>query len=314
MKEISTDGNVQTIADLLPKSFPIFYAVAPDIMRLLLNPVLDYALTWPADFGFHDLGKHYPNATGETVAAEEALIVDQTAVMHWMVYAYQKASGDTEYAKPYIGVLQKFADYLVDNGLYVSNQSSSVDSIGPTPNQTVLAMYSAIALTSFGATTGMDNYTAVGKHFADIILQQGVNGSHITANFGDPASSWISTYPMGFDMMLGLNTFNATTYKMQSDWYATLTSTYGIPFFSGVDYAVGDLIPWCAVTSTEEVRDALIGGIHAFLTDGMNNSPGPTRWYVTGSNPAPGTWPEQSSIDKPTAGAYWILVGANLYQ
>lgn len=311
MKEISTDGNVQTIADLLPKSFPIFYAIAPDIMRLLLNPVLDYALTWTADFGFHDLGKHYPNATGETVASQEALIVDQTAVMHWMVYAYQKATGDTEYAKPYMGVLQRFADYLVDNGLYVSKQSSSVDSIGPTANQTVLAMYSAIALTSFGAMTGMHNYTAVGRHFADVIVQEGVNGSHVTAHFGDPASSWISTYPMGFDMMLGLDTFNATTYKMQSDWYAGEISTYGMPFFSGVTYAVGDLIPWCAVTSSDEVRDGLINGMHAFLTDGLNNSPGPTRWYVTG--PAAGTWPGTSSIDKPTAGAYWILVGANMY-
>ena len=135
MKEISTDGNVQTIADLLPKAFPIFYAIAPDIMRLLLNPVLDYALTWPADFGFHDLGKHYPNATGENGCLTEALTVDQTAVMHWMVYAYQKASGDTTYAKPYTAVLQKFADYLVDNGLYVSKQSSAVDSIGPLPTK-----------------------------------------------------------------------------------------------------------------------------------------------------------------------------------
>ena len=175
-------------------------------------------------------------------------------------------------------------------------------------------MYSAIALTSFGTMTGMDNYTAVGRHFADVIMQQGVNGSHVTAHFGDPASSWISTYPMGFDKMLGLDTFNATSYKLQSDWYATVTSTYGMPFFSDVQYAVGDLIPWCAVTSSDAVRDALIGGIHAFLTDGKNNEPGPTRWYVTGSNPAPGTWPGTSSINKPTAGAYWMLVAANMYQ
>lgn len=110
MKEISTDGNVQTTADLLPKAWPIFYVFCPDIMRLLLNPLLEYSLTWPADFGFHDLGKKYPNATGETAAAQEALIADQTAVMHWMAYAYQKASGDTEYIKPYLAPLQKFAE------------------------------------------------------------------------------------------------------------------------------------------------------------------------------------------------------------
>ena len=57
MKEISTDGNVQTVADLLPKAWPAFYVLAPDCMRLFLQPVLEYAVTWPAEFMFHDLGK-----------------------------------------------------------------------------------------------------------------------------------------------------------------------------------------------------------------------------------------------------------------
>ena len=57
MKEISTDGNVQTLADLLPKAWPVFYVLAPDYMRLHLEPIMEYSLTWPADFAFHDLGK-----------------------------------------------------------------------------------------------------------------------------------------------------------------------------------------------------------------------------------------------------------------
>ena len=57
MKEISTDGNVNTLADLLPKAFPAFYALAPEYMRLLLEPVMQYSLVWPADYAVHDLGK-----------------------------------------------------------------------------------------------------------------------------------------------------------------------------------------------------------------------------------------------------------------
>ena len=56
-KEISTDGNVQTVADLDPRMFPAFYALAPDYMRLMLKPLLEYSLQWPAQFAFHDLGK-----------------------------------------------------------------------------------------------------------------------------------------------------------------------------------------------------------------------------------------------------------------
>jgi hypothetical protein len=57
MKEISTDGNVQTLADLLPKAFPVFYKLAPDVLRLLLEPIMEYTSQWPANYAFHDLGK-----------------------------------------------------------------------------------------------------------------------------------------------------------------------------------------------------------------------------------------------------------------
>lgn len=57
MKEISTDGNVNTLADLVPKSIPAFYALAPTYIRLLLEPIMTYTRQWPADFAFHDLGK-----------------------------------------------------------------------------------------------------------------------------------------------------------------------------------------------------------------------------------------------------------------
>ena len=127
-----------------------------------------------------------------------------------MVYAYQRASGNTDWAKPYIPTLRKFADYLVNNGLYVAKQQSSVDSVGPTANQTVLAMYAAIGLTSFGALSGQDNYTTIGKSFVPVILDLGTGSehTHITSNYGANDSSWITTYPLAFDKMLGLDTFN----------------------------------------------------------------------------------------------------------
>lgn len=41
MKEISSDGNVNTI-DVIYPAFPIFYVMNPDYIRLLLEPVLKY--------------------------------------------------------------------------------------------------------------------------------------------------------------------------------------------------------------------------------------------------------------------------------
>ena len=229
-----------------------------------------------------------------------------------MAYSYQRASGDRDWVKPYVPALQKFADYLVNNGLYPAKQQSSVDSVGATANQTVLAMYVAIALTSFGALTGQENYTAVSKSFAPVILELGTDSidTHITANYGAPDSSWISTYPFAFDKMLALGTFNESTYLMQSNWYEGELHTYGMQFYSGVDSAVGDLLAWCAATSSYVVCNALLNGIHAFLTDGLNNKPGPMRWFVTG--PTAGEW--TSSIAKSTCGSYFMPLAVDMYQ
>ena len=232
--------------------------------------------------------------------------------MLWMVYAYQRASGDTDFVKPYMSPLRRFADYLVTDGLYPASQRSSVDSIGPTPNQTVLAIYSAIGLTAYGALTGEQNYTTVGKSFVPTILKLGLDPdkTHITAHYGDNASSWINTYPFAYDKMLALNTFNESVYELQSKWYETQLDAYGMPFFSGVNYTVGDLMAWAAATSSDHVRDALINGIHAFLNDGLNSQPGPTQWFVTGNQS--GVW--QFSIAKGNVGSYFMPSAVTRYQ
>ena len=308
-KEISTDGNVQTVADLVPRMFPAFYALAPDYMRLMLKPLLDYTQQWEAAFMFHDLGKHYPNATGESVAEQEPLIVDQTAVIHWMAYAYVHATGDSDFVKPYLPALQRFADYLVSDGLYPAKQMSAIDSIAGSANQTVLAMYSAIGLTCFGALSGQQNYTDVGKHFADVIVAQGLSsdGSHIKAHYADNDTTWITTYPFAFDKLLGLGTFNDSIYATQSKWYEGQLNDYSMQFFSDIQYTVGDLMIWAGATSSDYVKNALIDGTHHFLTNRLNDVPGPSLWYVEG--PQAGKY--RGSIAKGIVGGYFMEVAVN---
>ena len=50
IKEISSDGNVNTL-DIIFPTFPIYYVTNPDIIRLLLEPVLRYlqAGRWPRE-------------------------------------------------------------------------------------------------------------------------------------------------------------------------------------------------------------------------------------------------------------------------
>ena len=246
----------------------------------------------------------YPNATGETVAGEEQLIVDQTSVILWMAYAYQKASGNTEWIKPYVPTLQVYADYLVGNGLYPASQKSSVDAIGATANQTILAIYSAIGLTSFGALTGQANYTAKGKEFANTILKLGTSsdGTHILTHYNDSDSSWSSMYPFAWDKLIGLGTFNESTYALESAWYERELHPFGMPFYNGVNYSVSDLSLWCAATSSAEVSNALIDAVHLEYTSNLTSVPGPTQWNVVGAGI--GAWKQTKA--KAIVGSYFM--------
>jgi hypothetical protein len=65
VKEISSDGNINTI-DIIFPLFPALYVLNTEYIPLLLEPVMQYlaAGRWPQPFMIHDIGAHYPNATG----------------------------------------------------------------------------------------------------------------------------------------------------------------------------------------------------------------------------------------------------------
>ena len=61
LKEISSNGNTQTVDVIYPAS-PIFYYLNPELIRLLLEPHFETqeAGHYPNKWAIHDLGTHYP--------------------------------------------------------------------------------------------------------------------------------------------------------------------------------------------------------------------------------------------------------------
>lgn len=78
IKEISSDGNVNTV-DIIYPLFPFFYVFAPEYIKLLLDPVLQYTATgaWPHPWAIHDIGSDYPNATGHDDGNAEQMPVSR---------------------------------------------------------------------------------------------------------------------------------------------------------------------------------------------------------------------------------------------
>jgi Domain of unknown function (DUF4965)/Domain of unknown function (DUF5127) len=72
LKEISSDGNVNTVDVIFPMH-PILVYMNPTLLRLLLEPLFinQEAGNWPEAFSIHDLGGAYPNATGHNDGVDE---------------------------------------------------------------------------------------------------------------------------------------------------------------------------------------------------------------------------------------------------
>lgn len=78
MKEISSNGNFQTIDVIFP-AFPFFLYTNPKWLAYLLEPLIEHMLSgqYPNTYAMHDLGTHFPNATGHPDGNDEYMPVEE---------------------------------------------------------------------------------------------------------------------------------------------------------------------------------------------------------------------------------------------
>ncbi|KAI9837441.1 MAG: hypothetical protein M1837_002963, partial [Sclerophora amabilis] len=104
MKEISSNGNFQTI-DVIYPAFPFFLYTNPRWLAYLLEPLIEHILSgqYPNDYAMHDLGTHFPNATGHPDGRDEYMPVEECgnilimglALVNSLIYEDPGSSGST---------------------------------------------------------------------------------------------------------------------------------------------------------------------------------------------------------------------------
>jgi hypothetical protein len=82
LKEISSNGNFQTVDVIFP-AFPFFLYTNPRWLAFLLEPLLEHQLSgqYPNQYSMHDLGYHFPNATGHADGNDEYMPVEECGNM-----------------------------------------------------------------------------------------------------------------------------------------------------------------------------------------------------------------------------------------
>ena len=288
IKEISSDGNVNTVDVIFP-ALPFFYVHAPEYIRLLLEPVTEYLNSgrWTQPFAIHDIGTNYPNATGHDDGEEEDMPVEESGNLLILAYAYQKVTGNTDWAAKYSKLFSGYADYLLANGLYPVNQFSTNDGLGTFTNMTNLGIKAAVGLAAYGALTGNDTLTTQGESFASTIDTIGVglaqNGSlsYYTTTYGN--DSWFNLFNIYADVLLDLNVFPDTIYANQSAFYPTVRSEAGVAIDGEVQWGKTDWQIWAAGSKADtSTRDLFINDLHDYISNGKNTMPFSDRYWVAG--------------------------------
>lgn len=299
IKELSSDGNVNTVDVIMP-AFPIYYVFDADWIRLLLEPVMQYlaAGRWRQPYAIHDLGSSYPNATGHDDQRAEPMPIEECGNLIILTLAYVRATDDSAWAERYRPVLQPYADYLATHGIDIANQLSSNDAAGPLPNETNLAIKAAVGLKAFGHLYGLANYSAIADEHAALLFDQQLATdsaqSHFVLLYPARPRSWKIPYNLYPDVLLDLHTFPVAARSMGESFFhgSSVRGKYGVALDHRQDWAKSDWNMWTAATfpsagnrssssSSSSTADQFIHDLWSFMTNGKHNWPFSDRYVST---------------------------------
>lgn len=299
-------------------AFPLYYALEPEYIRLLLDPVIQYLATgaWKAPWVIHDIGSNYPNATGHNDQVAEEMPIEETGNLLILSYAYVLASGNKAWAEPHIPLLQHYADYLVFNSINIADQLSTNDAAGPLPNETNLAVKAAVGLKAFGVLSGLQNYSDIGDEHARIIYNLGlgtdrvIDPTHLTLEYPHNKTTFKIIFNLFPDVLLSLNTFDRSVFTTESTYLPTVHRVGGIPLDNRQDWGKTDWLHWVAGYVSTETRDLIVNDIWRFVSNGINTWPFSDRWVVTADQgEVVGTAVALKA--RPTVGGHFSLLALN---
>lgn len=271
MKEISSNGNTQTVDVIFPLH-PILLYFNPNLIKLILEPLYENQESghYPNQYSMHDLGTHYPNATGHSDGKDEEVCrcssglsdevltmaqmpVEECGNMLIMTLAYAQRTNDVAYLKAHYPILVQWTNFLVNDSLIPANQLSTDDFAGKLQNQTNLALKGIIGIGAMGEiarltgnTTDAKKYLDISKDYIEKWQVLGINKNpgglpHTSLAYGQSESHGL-LYNVWADLELGLNLVPKSVYDMQSAWYPTVALRYGVPLDTRHSYTKGMLL------------------------------------------------------------------------
>ena len=278
-KECFSDGDAATV-DVTYPSAPVFLMYNPELLRGMLQPVMDYAASdaWTEDCAPHDLGI-YPILDGQQYKDKQGnfmlMPVEECGNMIILTAAYVKASGDLAFAKKYMPLLEQWVRYLEENGIDPANQLCTDDFAGRSPHNCNLTLKAIMGVAGFGLIHGLLNnkrieaqYLAEAKDMADSWCVRAAGKDGGTRRAFDLEDGFSLKYNMAWDKVFDLGLFDQQMIEQELRSYLPRMNTYGVPLDERADYTKSDWIVWCAaMTQDKALFETLVAPVWQAYND-----------------------------------------------
>ncbi len=290
-KENFSNGCIGTVDVLFPQA-PFFLVFSPALTKGMLVPILDYAAStrWPYGYAPHDLGT-YPHATGQVYGMGgkdgDRMPVEESGNMLIMLAALARQQGNAGLATNYWPMLNRWADYLVREGLDPTNQLCSADMFGHLPRNANLALKAIIGIGGFaqlcqlsGRPEEARKYLGIARDYAARWQALAKDDGHTRLAYHLPGS-WGMKHNLIWDRVLGLNLFPDSVGDAEVAWYLKVQNEFGLPVDNRTPTSLIDWAMWSiALARTDRDFKALAAPIFRYVNET------PTRvplgdWYTT---------------------------------
>jgi len=293
LKELSSDGNVSSV-DVVYPAFPAYAYANPELLRLLLEPLLDYAEHggWPKRFAEHDIGSSYPDARGHNDGKEEDMPVEESANMLLMAAAYARAanrSHGAEFARRHYRILKRWADYNVANAVDPAYQNQTDDFTGFIKSSANLALKGILSVGAMAQVAQAAGHQADAIRYSRTarammarwaVLARSRSGDHLVLAYGRGAS-WSLKYNAFPDVLLGLHLIPRGLLAMDARYYLRYAAPFGIALDNRHTYTKADWELWtAAATDDARLREVLFDGVYRFANLSRTRTP-LSDWYDT---------------------------------
>eukprot|EP00927_Polykrikos_kofoidii_P072644 TRINITY_DN68743_c0_g1_i1.p1 TRINITY_DN68743_c0_g1~~TRINITY_DN68743_c0_g1_i1.p1 ORF type:complete len:780 (+),score=95.20 TRINITY_DN68743_c0_g1_i1:82-2421(+) len=269
-KELSTNGNMQTMDVIYPAS-PMFLYTNPDLLKAMLQPILAFAnnetkVPFRQQYSPHQLGV-YPIADANTEDQED-MPLENSGNMFLMLLAIVQRKHDSSWFYPrYWPMLQTWADVIAHTSEYPATQICTDDFEGPLPNNTNLGAKGIIALEAFAelcrlteSSTDCGHYSEVAKRHAQTWQEKSFTSkpsAHYKLSYNDlpeVPDSWSLKYNLLWQKLLKLDgpfPWDEVV-PIELAYYKTKSNLFGVPMDPRHQYVKSDWLSWIAAMAEEE--------------------------------------------------------------